>query len=82
MKGFMGSDISLSLETQEGVCQSEDRGEKEGQGRIGHLSMSKGHPVGRGSETTEEDPDVSGEVPRQVWCMSHWVAGSQPRGPW
>lgn len=63
IKGFLGSDISISLETQVGVCQSEDRGEKEGKGGIGHLSMSKGHPVCSGSEIIEEeDPDVFGEV--------------------
>lgn len=58
-KGFLGSDISVSLETQVGICQSEDRGEKESKGGIWHPSVSKGHPVCRGSEIIEgEDPDV------------------------
>lgn len=67
IKGFIGSDISMSLETHVGVCQSEDTGENEGMGRMGHLSVSKGHSVCRGSEIIEEeDPDLFG---RPNSCM-------------
>lgn len=68
IKGFIGSDISISLETQVGVCQSEDTGENEGKGRIGHLFMSKGHSVCRGYEIVEEeDPDLFGRSDGCMW---------------
>lgn len=52
IKGPIGSDISISIETYVGVCQSEVRGENEDKGRRGHLN--KRNPVGRGSEVIDD----------------------------
>lgn len=47
---------------------------RRGKGGIGHLSMSRGHPLCRGCEIIEEDPDVFGEVRRLgvVRCVIEW----------